>query len=356
MNTKPKKKSLSDANSAITGFMQTSNQNADDRFTVAKQITAELPTGLTAAPQTLAPLPATLPDKATVTTLQKSVEQRVIAGAENDEDSVLVDISLVDDNPYNARWFYEEKVVQERAASIAAVGQLQAAPACINPHAPGRFMLIGGHYRKRALLYLGKTKIRLHLNDVSSPLDLFRLSYAENGQKKEGTPLDNAFVWKNLLDQGIASSIEHIAQITGENRATVSKHIQLLQMPQTLLDVLMQNPSKFTLTSAYEIQTMVDDVPMEHLLKIAEQVVSAEGLSTRELAAMKKRLVDKKPRKNKEHSRQYKITIDGVQTGQIKDWDTGKVELTVEIHDQAEREKLVLELRQRFGLDATPAA
>lgn len=346
MPPKSKKKSLGDASSAISGFMQKSNQSADTRFAMAQQITAAQPTGLATTQATVS--------KTQLTPTPFTKAPHSVAGAESDESSVLVDISLVDDNPYNARWFYDEKVVQARASSIASVGQLQAAPACINPFVPNRFMLIGGHYRKRALLYLGKTKIRLHLNEISGPLDLFRLSYAENGQKKEGTPLDNAFVWKNLLDKNIASSVEQIAQITGENRATVSKHIQILQMPQALLDVLMQNPAKFTLTNAYEIQTMVEDVPLEQLLKIAEQVVSEEGLSTRELAALKKRLVDRKPRKTKEHSRQYKITVDGVQTGQIKDWDTGKVELTVEIHDQAEREKLVLELRQRFGLDAIP--
>ena len=345
MTTKLKKKSLNDASSAIGNFMETSKMSADNRFNIAEQITAARPTGLTLPPSKA---------QAAFAAPSEPLARHPIIGAESDPNAILVDISLVDDNPYNARWFYDERVVKQRASSIAAVGQLQAAPACINPNNANRFMLIGGHYRKRALTYLGKTKILLHLKAITSPLDLFRLSYAENGEKKEGTPLDNAFAWKNLLDQKVVSSIEQIAQLTGENRATVSKHIQLLQMPQALLDVLMQNPSKFTLTSAYEIQTMVAEVPLEQLQKIAQQVVSEEGLSTRELAALKRRLMSSKQRKTKEHSRQYKILVDGVQTGQIKDWDTGKVELTVEIRDQAEREKLVAELRHRFGLDVTP--
>jgi len=352
MIAKTKKKSVSDAASLISGFMQTSTENADKRFDIAEQITSAQPTGLAAKTPTAK---ATMSLEAPISErLAQATQAPIHEGTEIDPASVLVDISLVDDNPYNARYFYDEEIIKERATSIAAVGQLQEAPACINPFIPGRFMLIGGHYRKQALKYLGRAKIRLHLKDVSSPLDLFRLSYAENREKKEGTPLDNAFVWKKLLDEGVASSIEHIAQLTGENRATVSKHIQLLQMPKALMDVLMQNPSKFTLTIAYEIQTMVETVPADQLLEITQQVVSHDGLSTRELAALKKRLLDKTPKKYKQRSRQYKIAADGKQIGQIKDWDSGKVELIVEILDQAEREKLVLELRHRFGLDATP--
>ena len=65
---------------------------------------------------------------------------------------VRMPLSLVHDNPLNARHLYDPEAVKALAASIATRGQLVPAPAARHPDLPGHVVLIDGHYRKRALL------------------------------------------------------------------------------------------------------------------------------------------------------------------------------------------------------------
>jgi ParB family chromosome partitioning protein len=58
----------------------------------------------------------------------------------------------------------------------------------------------------------------------------------------------------------------------------------------------------------------------------------------------------KTARKQKETSRAYKITRDGRDIGSMKTWDSGRVSFDVKIIDAVERQKLIAELRDRFGL------
>jgi len=55
------------------------------------------------------------------------------------------------ENPLNARRIYDPQIVQERAASIATHGQQTPGLAAPDPTRPGWYVLIDGHYRKRAL-------------------------------------------------------------------------------------------------------------------------------------------------------------------------------------------------------------
>lgn len=337
MTTQNHKRTSKDAKGAIGGFMAQSDRAAVDRFAVAERVTSARPTGLS-------PMGAYIPHS-----------DRQEAGAATrqvaDGGTVMAPIKRVKDNPFNARQVYKESIVKERAASLAKDGQMQPAPACLDPDDPTSYILIGGHYRKRGLLLLGKEEIELKLLHAPTRLDLYRLSFTENHDREDGTPLDNALAWQLLLDEKVVTTDDEIAASIGLDRATVNKTRQILQLPAAVLDVLKGSPEKFTLTAAYELQTMIDLMKPEELVTLAKQIASEEGLSTRELAAIKARLKNPPQRKTKETSRQHKIVIGGNLAGHIKEWDSGRVELDIHIADQAERERLVHELRRRFGID-----
>lgn len=317
--------------------MVQSDKAAVDRFAVAERVTSSRPTGLSTPG---AHTPHSDQQRSDLVTRQVA-----------DGGTIMAPIKRVKDNPFNARRIYKESIVKERAASLAKDGQMQPAPACIDPDDSTSYILIGGHYRKRGLLLLGREDIELKLIHAPTRLDLYRLSFTENNDRTDGTPLDNALAWQLLLDEKVVNTDDEIANSIGLDRATVNKTRQILQLPLAVLEVLKGAPEKFTLTAAYELQTMINLMEPEGLVALAKQIASEEGLSTRELAAIKSRLKNPPQRKTKETSRQHKIVIDGNLAGHIKEWDSGRVELDILISDQSERERVVLELRQRFGAD-----
>ena len=70
----------------------------------------------------------------------------------------------------------------------------------------------------------------------------------------------------------------------------------------------------------------------------------------KEVAELRAQYENPRPRKTKENSRQYKIQIDGRIAGFIKEWDSGKVALEINLAEPSARESLVQELKARFHL------
>lgn len=269
--------------------------------------------------------------------------------AENVE--VMIDIALLEDNPYNARQIYDEQVVQERAASLASdKGQMEAVKVAIHPEKLGFYVLIDGHYRKRGALRIGWTQLRCTIRKANSMLDLYRLSFALNDEHATQTALDNALAWKKLLDDGVAADLAQIESITGKKVPKISKTLSLLELPPEVMEKLREKPEKISLEIGYELTLFFKDRGLDATVATAARVV-AEDLSKRDVASLRKRAVSNATR---ERSRQYKIGgTNGAQIGLIKDFDDGRVELKIKITDPEERASLIEELKRRLGHGGT---
>lgn len=329
-----------DTRGSLGNLMAKAQESTESRFNRAAQIMSANPHGL--AVTTSQPVVLAATEESPQITVQAPEQPNSASG------TVLVDIDLVSDNPYNARQIYDPEIIRERAESIAVNGQMTPAPACVDPENPGRYILLGGHYRKKGLLRANKTKIELKLLEVKNKLDLYRLSYMENDQREDGTALDDAMSWKRLLDDGVVSTQEEIASVTGKSRPVVVKTLALLELPGAVMEILVEKPARFNLTAGYEL-VRIAKKSEPAAIDAAKKIVSDEGMSTRELTRVLERL-DQPSRKRKETSRQHKILRDGKELGAIKDWDSGRVMLDVKIDDSNERAQLVAMLRDRFGL------
>jgi len=255
------------------------------------------------------------------------------------------------DNPFNARRIYDPAVVQERAASIATHGQKTPGLAAPDPARPGHYILIDGHYRKRALASAGKLEMECFVEDDLSDLDFYRLSFLLNEQRSDQSALDNAIAWRQLIDEGKVQKEEEICELTGMSAGTVNKTLALLKLPDSVLSVMRERPSAIGIAAGYELTLYHKTAGEERTRELAVRIMN-DGLSSREVEAIRKHAQESKPRKVKEISRQYKIRTDNGQLlGTIKEWDSGRVMLDVQIADRNAREALVEALKTRFGLD-----
>lgn len=268
---------------------------------------------------------------------------------------IWVDIRLIRDNPVNARQSYDQAHVNARAASIAKDGMLHPGSACVDFENPGsgQYILIGGHYRKKALLQLGHSKMQVKLVACTNYLDLHRISTVENTERTDNTPLDNALAW-NLLLKGGYGTQEQIAESLGIPRTRVTKTLRLLDIPEQTLELFKEFPLKFPLTIGYLLAQISTFQSPKETTALALRIKEG-SVSTRDLEKQLDNLQSAAPpRKTKEISRQYKITSNDQVIGYIKDWDSGKVAMEVTMEDPAKRQQLIEELQQRFGVAAQP--
>lgn len=266
---------------------------------------------------------------------------------------IKIPLSQLHDNPFNARRIYDPVVVQERAASIATHGQKTPGLAAPDPSRPGYYFLIDGHYRKRALASAGKLEMECFIESDLSDLDFYRLSFLLNEQRSDQSALDNAIAWRQLLDEGKVQKEEEICELTGMSAGTINKTLALLKLPESVLAVMRERPSAIGIAAGYELTLYCKTAGEERTRDLATRIMT-EGLSSREVEAIRKQAQESKPRKVKEISRQYKIRTDGGQLlGTIKEWDSGRVMLDVQLTDRSAREALVEALKTRFGLDKT---
>jgi len=313
--------------------------DAIDRFARAEAALSEHPNGLLQnqrPPQTT----ATFSAESTVA----NTEGRLL---------IRVPIANLHDNPFNARRIYDPAVVQERAASIATHGQKTPGLAAPDPARPGQYILIDGHYRKRALASAGKLEMECFIEDDLSDLDFYRLSFLLNEQRSDQSALDNAIAWRQLLDEGKVQKEEEICELTGMSAGTVNKTLALLKLPESVLAVMRERPSAIGISAGYELTLYCKIAGEDRTRELATRIMS-DGLSSREVESIRKHAQEGKSRKVKEISRQYKIRTEAGQLlGTIKEWDSGRIMLDVQLTDRNAREDLLEVLKARFGLDKT---
>lgn len=313
-----------------------------DRFARAEAAISQHPNGLLQSQRPERPAP-----------VAPTFSAESVDDAETGRTLIKIPIAQLHDNPFNARRIYDPAVVQERAASIATHGQKTPGLAAPDPTRPGHYILIDGHYRKRALASAGKLEMECFIESDLSDLDFYRLSFLLNEQRSDQSALDNAIAWRQLLDEGKVQREDEICELTGMSAGTINKTLALLKLPESVLGVMRERPSAIGIAAGYELTLYCKIAGEDRTRDLAVRIMN-DGLSTREVESIRKQAQEGKSRKVKEISRQYKIrTESGQLLGTIKEWDSGRVMLDVQLSDRNAREDLLEVLKARFGLDKT---
>jgi len=336
MNTK----TVTDRRALMRASMKAEESSVEKRFAAAEAAMERAPGGLAG------PFPASRGALASTFSAESATPSSQIS-----ENRTLKKISLdlVLDNPFNARQIYNPDVIKERAASIATHGQRVPALACEDWNHPGKYILIDGHYRKRAIQAAGKTEIECLIEPITSDLELYRLSFLLNAERNAQSSLDNALAWRRLLDEKKVPSEEALVELTGLSWGTVNKTLALLKLPDSAVGRVREQPAKFGVAVGYELYLFAKAASEEEVLALMDRIID-QDMSSREVEALRKKTHDKPARKPKEVSRQYKIRSGAAQIGFIKEWDSGKVAFEVRLLDQRDRDALVEELKKRFTL------
>ncbi|WP_175924263.1 ParB/RepB/Spo0J family partition protein [Burkholderia latens] len=263
---------------------------------------------------------------------------------------VTMPISHIDDNPLNSRTIYKEELIAARASSMARDGQLVPVLAGRHPDFPDRAILIDGQFRKLGALRNRAETLDVKLLEGLDPIDFYRLARAANNEREQETVLDLALGYKKLLDQGHAKSNDELAVLVEEGKSKVSKILALLDLPQSVLDVIASHPKQFGLSTSYELTLYMKASDEKRTLAFAERIRDEE-LPFQKVKAIRESLEHgRAPRKSL--SRQYKVsTGDGAEIGAIKEWGDGKIRIDLVLGSAEKAEAYITAFRKLLADD-----
>jgi len=100
-----------------------------------------------------------------------------------------------------------------------------------------RFRLVAGQRRTRAFRILGKTHIPALILALSDP-DEALATVTENLQRQQLLPLEEAAALQDLLDNHDITQAD-LAGLLGVDRTWISHRLQLLRLPEDLMDAMV---------------------------------------------------------------------------------------------------------------------
>jgi ParB family chromosome partitioning protein len=199
-----------------------------------------------AAPQEAAP--ATIPIQA---------QQHVVA---------MLDLDLIEKNPYQTRYVFDEEMLGELADSIRENGVVQ--PVVVRPaEEMGRYVLVLGERRLRASKMAGKQTIPALVRRLS-PQQAAEMTVLENVQREDLNPLEQAEAFR-VLSKEFHLTQAQIAERIGVSRETVANYMRLLRLPQEVMGYLVSGRLSFS--DCRELLALQNE---EHILQVAEEVVT----------------------------------------------------------------------------------
>jgi ParB family transcriptional regulator, chromosome partitioning protein len=179
-------------------------------------------------------------------------------------------VDLIQPNPRQPRQDFDEQAMAELVHSVHEIGLLQ--PVVVRPLETGRYELVMGERRWRAILEAGLSSIPAIVRDTRDD-EMLRDALLENLHRSNLNPLEEAAAYQQLLDD-FGCTHDELASRIGRSRPQISNTLRLLKLPP-----LVQRRVAAGVLSAGHARALLglDGAAQERL---AQRIV-AEGLSVR---------------------------------------------------------------------------
>ena len=146
---------------------------------------------------------------------------------------VRIALERIRPNPHQPRRGFDQGEIAELAASIESNGLIQ--PIIVRP--AGRdFELIAGERRLRAVTQLGHRDIQAIVRQAEEN-QMLEWALIENIHRADLNPIERARAYQRFLKQ-FDITHEQVAQRIGEDRATVSNYLRIIDLPDVVQQLI----------------------------------------------------------------------------------------------------------------------
>jgi len=191
-------------------------------------------------------------------------------------DSLSLDLIVA--NPNQPRKMFDEKALQELAASISERGVME--PIVVRPK-DGKYEIVAGERRYRASKLAGLTEIPAVVRELSDE-DAAAEALLENFQREDLTTIEKARAIQGLLS---FMSVDKCARSLGCSTSTLRRYMDLLDLPEAIQQELSLPPAKqqisgFAEGHARALRAFNEDLELQTRLvaKIKGENLSVEQL------------------------------------------------------------------------------
>lgn len=186
-----------------------------------------------------------------------------------------VPIERIRPNPAQPRRDFDERELEELAASIREKGVIQ--PLILRPHPvePETWEIVAGERRWRAAQRAGIHALPAVIRNLDDT-EVLELAIIENIQRADLNPLEEALGYRQLMDR-FGHTQERLGEALGKSRSHIANLLRLLTLPEPVLDLLREGK-----LSAGHARALVTASTPEVL---ARQIVE-KGLSVRQTEAL----------------------------------------------------------------------
>ena len=153
---------------------------------------------------------------------------------DKDKDKIIyVPVEDILPNRFQPRLAFDEKELNELAASIAKYGIIQP---IVLRNIGDKYEIIAGERRFKASQLAGLNKVPAIINNTDDNTSA-EIALLENLQRKNLTPIEEAQSYKKLIDRGFTQ--EEIATKLGVSQSSVANKMRLLNLPKRVQDALL---------------------------------------------------------------------------------------------------------------------
>jgi len=145
----------------------------------------------------------------------------------------MIAVALIDESPINPRKHFDKTQLEELAASVAEYGILE--PLLVREKENGRYEVVAGARRIRAAKMVKLAEVPVMIREFTDA-EVFRVQLAENLDRADLTPLEEAEAFGKLRDEG--NSVQEVARIVKRRTPEVAARLGLLTLPKKVKDAL----------------------------------------------------------------------------------------------------------------------
>ena len=139
----------------------------------------------------------------------------------------MVQVGLIDPNPFQPRKDFSDAELEELAQSIKQQGIIT--PVTLRQMPDGRYQLVAGERRLRASKLASVKEIPAYVR-TATDIQMMEMALVENIQRENLNAMEIAFSYNALIEE-CQLTHEQLSEKVGKNRSTITNYLRLLNLP-----------------------------------------------------------------------------------------------------------------------------
>ena len=250
-----------------------------------------------------------------------------------------LDLHQIKPNRFQSRQSFDEDKINELSLSIAKHGVLS--PILVRETGAGGYELIAGERRLRAAKKAGLKTLPCLIDSAEDQTSL-ELALIENLQREDLNPIEEARGYDRLKREFNLTQ-DNISEVTGKARSSVANSMRLLNLPQSIIDLLYSGDLE---KGHAKILASMETKDAEDL---AQKIVSL-GMTVKDAAATKKPKTSNSPKTKIKNRDLLNIEEELSETlghkSEIDEQSQSKGKISISYTSKDERETIISKLLQ----------